>query len=213
MALPSSDTYAALLDLLGKYMSPILARSVLKRAAERAGTTERTLSQRDLPHVLKYIESGTQLFVDPTRAAALTVDLRGLLSTPELPQDVQIPVRSERDISEARVRAWQLAERLGARRYTLQRVSTVVSELARNIASYTPGGSIELAVIRSRDTRLRVTARDEGSGISNLDEIMSGQYRSRTGLGVGIVATKRLSDAFEIRTGPTGTFIQVEVIR
>jgi serine/threonine-protein kinase RsbT len=59
--------------------------------------------------------------------------------------------------------------------------------------------------------RLVIIASDAGPGIPNLDEIMSGRYRSRTGLGAGLLGTKRLVDNFELQTGPSGTHIEVEV--
>ena len=41
---------------------------------------------------------------------------------------------------------------------------------------------------------------------------MAGKYKSRTGLGAGILGVKRLGSHFEIQTGPTGTRIRVEVV-
>jgi serine/threonine-protein kinase RsbT len=41
---------------------------------------------------------------------------------------------------------------------------------------------------------------------------MSGRYRSKTGLGRGLLGTKRLADNFDIATGATGTRIVVEVL-
>ena len=50
-----------------------------------------------------------------------------------------------------------------------------------------------------------------GPGITNLDEILAGRYRSRSGLGLGILGTKRLADRFSIDSKPTGTHVEVEV--
>jgi serine/threonine-protein kinase RsbT len=47
-----------------------------------------------------------------------------------------------------------------------------------------------------------VSAVDDGPGIANLDVIMKGQYRSRTGLGRGIVGTKALLDELEVDSAP-----------
>ena len=41
---------------------------------------------------------------------------------------------------------------------------------------------------------------------------MSGRYRSKTGLGRGLLGTKRLSDHFDVATGATGTLIVAEVL-
>jgi serine/threonine-protein kinase RsbT len=40
---------------------------------------------------------------------------------------------------------------------------------------------------------------------------MSGRYKSKTGLGRGLLGTKRLADRFEISTGKHGTRVVVEV--
>src|SRR4029453_10975054 len=52
--------------------------------------------------------------------------------------------------------------------------------------------------------------RDSGGGISNLDEVLSGRYRSTTGLGVGLVGARRLMDRFQIDSGGHGTTIQLK---
>ena len=57
----------------------------------------------------------------------------------------------------------------------------------------------------SRTTRLRITVADKGPGIANLQEVLDGLYKSDTGLGMGIVGTRRLMDSFAIETGATGT--------
>ena len=57
--------------------------------------------------------------------------------------------------------------------------------------------------------RLEVTVSDSGTGIANLDEILEGRYRSATGLGMGIIGTKRLMDEFEIETSPSGTTVRM----
>ena len=91
-----------------------------------------------------------------------------------------------------------------------QKCITIVSELARNIVSYTPGGSLEIE-IDDPTKRLRIRARDRGRGIKNLDEILRGEYQSKTGLGKGILGVKRLADGFDIKTGASGTEIRAEV--
>ncbi len=73
-----------------------------------------------------------------------------------------------------------------------------------------PGGEVELD-LKGASRTFTVTAADEGSGIANLDEILAGRYKSKTGLGAGILGVKRLSDHFEIQTGPTGTRVRAEV--
>jgi serine/threonine-protein kinase RsbT len=123
----------------------------------------------------------------------------------------RIPIEGEPDISVARNVARALCQRMAARPVIVQRVSTMVSELARNIVSYTPGGDLVLDPIVEPPRRVVVIASDAGPGIPNLEHVLSGSYRSRTGMGMGLLGTKRLADRFDIRTGPAGTRVQAEV--
>ncbi len=50
---------------------------------------------------------------------------------------------------------------------------------------------------------------DSGPGVKNLNEIMEGRYRSETGLGLGIIGTKRLMDTFLIESEPNGTVVRL----
>src|SRR5205085_4236781 len=47
---------------------------------------------------------------------------------------------------------------------------------------------------------LTVVIADNGPGIAQLGDVMDGVYRSRTGMGVGIVGARRLVDRFDIRS-------------
>ncbi len=59
-----------------------------------------------------------------------------------------------------------------------------------------------LSVILDPPQRLEVIVTDAGPGISNLDEILAGRYKSDTGMGMGIIGTRRLMDEFDIATSP-----------
>jgi serine/threonine-protein kinase RsbT len=94
----------------------------------------------------------------------------------------------------------------------MQKVTTIVSELARNIVLYAQRGNIEIGFNHlERKGQIVVTAVDNGPGIPNLNQIMGGQYQSRTGLGKGILGTKRLADSFHISTSNQGTSITAAV--
>ncbi|MCU0656342.1 MAG: histidine kinase [Polyangiaceae bacterium] len=104
-----------------------------------------------------------------------------------------------------------LCQEQGVRALVQQRVTTVVSELCRNIVAYTPGGYLELE-LKQGPMRLQLRAVDRGTGIGNLPEILAGRYRSKTGLGRGILGTKQLAHQFNIATGPSGTTIDAELL-
>ncbi len=86
------------------------------------------------------------------------------------------------------------------------RISTAVSEIARNAFNYAGGGRVEYlvegrtraAVVhrpsrrpRTRDSRISMT-------------ILEGRYQSQTGMGLGIIGARRLMDQFQIESAPGG---------
>ena len=56
---------------------------------------------------------------------------------------------------------------------------------------------------------LVVTIRDKGKGIAQLDDVLNGNYVSRTGMGLGIIGAKRLMDHFRIETSRGGTMVEL----
>lgn len=130
----------------------------------------------------------------------------------ESSREITIVLTTEHDIPRARQVAREICEALGTRALTQQRLVTIVSELGRNMVLYAGGGQITLRPPLSSNRRVLVMAVDHGPGIANLPEILAGKYKSRSGLGLGIVGTKRLADSFHIETGRHGTEIRVEVI-
>ena len=57
---------------------------------------------------------------------------------------------------------------------------------------------------------LRIRISDKGPGIANLQTILDGQYRSQSGMGLGLIGARRLMDHFKIHTGiDKGTTVEV----
>jgi serine/threonine-protein kinase RsbT len=198
-----------ILQVLCAHMSPLNARALLSRLESRASTTVgRAPSQDEVIDAL--LESGG-LFCSEGSADELRNKLLALRSTaPKRTETIRIEIKDETDVSRARLAARELCEALGGRRLAIQQVATAVSELARNVALYTPGGSILLEPLNGHPPRVRIVAEDRGAGIPNLKQVLDGSYRSRTGLGRGLLGVKRLMDRFEVRTGPRGTRIEAE---
>jgi serine/threonine-protein kinase RsbT len=125
---------------------------------------------------------------------------------------VVVKIKNEADIVLARNAARKVAARMGFIHTDQVRIATAVSELARNIVSYAQRGRITISSSQNGRTGLTIEARDNGPGISNLQEILAGSYRSKTGMGLGIIGCKRLMDVFLVETSPeTGT--QVTMVR
>jgi signal transduction histidine kinase len=114
-----------------------------------------------------------------------------------------ILIAFERDVVVARQQVRRIAELAGFDHQDQTRIATSVSELARNAFQYAGGGRVEVqGDLTPRQTALVVTVRDNGPGIANLSEILEGRYTSRTGMGKGLVGTRRLMDGFSISSTP-----------
>src|SRR5438067_4243038 len=115
-----------------------------------------------------------------------------------------IYVRREADIVNVRERVRRLAREMGFDATTQIKITTAVSELTRNIYEYARSGAITLSLAQRGHTSagLQMTARDDGPGIDDakLRSIMRGSFRSPSGLGVGLIGTRRLMDEFDIQS-------------
>ena len=110
-------------------------------------------------------------------------------------------IRHERDTVAARQRARLIARLAGFDSQDQTRIATAVSEIARNAYSYAGGGKADYLIEGDMTEEfLVVRISDSGRGIPDLQQILDGRYRSRTGMGLGIVGARRLMDSFEIRS-------------
>lgn len=118
-----------------------------------------------------------------------------------------LEIHYEQDVVQARQRTRELAEQMGFDTQDQARLATAVSEIARNAFQYAHGGTAEFYVDGDPQS-LRVRIRDQGRGIPQLNEILASRYTSQTGMGIGIVGTRRLMDIFEIESPPgQGTMV------
>lgn len=122
---------------------------------------------------------------------------------------VHLSLLTERDVVQARQRAREVAAELGLDNQDQIRLATATSEMARNAFRYARNGKVTFLLELESPQRLEVTVSDSGPGIPNLEEILAGRYRSETGLGKGIIGTKRLMDEFEIVAAPSGTIVRM----
>jgi serine/threonine-protein kinase RsbT len=120
-------------------------------------------------------------------------------------------IAAEGDIARARQATRDLCRALGASAVGVQRIVTVVSELTRNMVLYAGGGCLSVEPCPKGRSRVTIVASDGGPGIADLTAILGGRYRSRTGAGLGLLGSKRLSGAFDVATGPAGTTVTAEV--
>ncbi len=219
-------------------LSAIMARCVIRVALARLSMTLETLTPAQVPTLAGELKRGLRLYAPDAVESCmrrLVPVLESIASSnesmarvtsggsprspgPSTPQDnhsglTRLPIESEADILLARHAVRELCGRLGFSRSEEVKAATVVSELARNIVLYAKRGEISLRRwVEEGRVGIEIRARDQGPGIANTEVILSGKYRSRTGLGLGILGTKRLAHQFEITSGVGGTEVVARMV-
>jgi signal transduction histidine kinase len=127
------------------------------------------------------------------------------------PALLTIELKYEHDVVLARQRTRRFAELLGLDPQDGTRLATAVSEIARNAFEYAGEGRVELYIDDTGErAELVVRVCDKGAGITDLQAVLDGRYRSKTGMGLGIVGARRLSDRFDITSSPgAGTRVTI----
>ena len=112
-----------------------------------------------------------------------------------------VDIISEWDIVAARQLGRNEAKEAGFGTVDQARITTAISELARNIYLYAGKGTIEIKQITEGNLKgLLVIASDKGPGIPDVRRVMEDGYTTSGGLGAGLPGVKRLMDDFKIET-------------
>jgi signal transduction histidine kinase/CheY-like chemotaxis protein len=112
-----------------------------------------------------------------------------------------IAIGAETDIVLLRKRTRRLAELIGFDAQDQTRITTAVSEIARNAFEYAGGGRIEFRLVGDKAPQTFViSVRDRGPGIANVQAILAGSHKSATGMGLGLLGARRLMDEFRVDT-------------
>jgi signal transduction histidine kinase/DNA-binding response OmpR family regulator len=124
---------------------------------------------------------------------------------------LSVAVKQEPDVVAARQRARQIAAGVGFDAQDQTRIATAVSEIARNAFTYAGGGRVDFFVEgRTQPQLLVIRVADNGPGIDKLQDVLDRRYRSKTGMGLGIVGARRLMDQFEVESSSSGTVVQLK---
>lgn len=123
-----------------------------------------------------------------------------------------VEIVTEWDIVAARQLGRNEAKAIGFGAVDQARITTAISELARNIYLYARAGEVTIERISNEEkVGLRIMAADKGPGISNLKKVMEDGYSTSGGLGAGLPGVKRLMDTMDIQsTVGSGTTIVIE---
>ncbi|HEY6218824.1 MAG TPA: ATP-binding protein, partial [Gemmatimonadaceae bacterium] len=113
---------------------------------------------------------------------------------------LSVGIKREEDVLLARGRGREIGKFLGFSTGDLTRVTTALSEIARNAFEYGGGGRVTFAVESQSPGRQALVIRviDQGPGIPDVDAVLSPDFHSRTGMGIGVRGSKGLMDSFTI---------------
>lgn len=122
-----------------------------------------------------------------------------------------VEIVTESDIVRARSTAKSMAAELGFGLVDQTRISTAVSELARNIFTYAGKGEVRIEEDCSPRRGIKITFTDVGPGIEDVELALSDGYSTAGSMGKGLPGAKRLMDRLEIKseTG-NGTIVVAE---
>jgi serine/threonine-protein kinase RsbT len=205
-------TTDAVMTVLNDYLGTIVSRSIAHTAANSCALHGTYIPASQSAAYLAALNAGVQAFVaDPVKAEEcrsrlqVTVGAPAPKPTAESPSQMSVEILQEYDIVTARNHVKLLCDQLGFSIAEQVKIATAVSELARNIVQYVGVGRIEIESVSIPRAGVEVRAIDNGSGIPNVGEIIAGNYTSKTGMGVGLLGTKRIMDEFEITSDSRGT--------
>jgi serine/threonine-protein kinase RsbT len=122
-----------------------------------------------------------------------------------------ININNEFDIVLARQKGREVSKELQFGGVDQARITTAISELARNIYLYAGSGQITIQVLNENGRKgIQITAADKGPGINDIRMVLQDGFSTSGGLGAGLPGVKRLMDSFDIDSMPgSGTKITI----
>lgn len=110
---------------------------------------------------------------------------------------------TEEDLSQARLACKTHAVDLQFSVMNQTKIVTAASELGRNAIEHGAGGTLRIEKLDAEEREgLRLTFKDSGPGIADMQLAMTDGYSTGKGLGLGLTGAKRLMDDFEIVSAP-----------
>jgi serine/threonine-protein kinase RsbT len=111
-------------------------------------------------------------------------------------------------VDDARRAARVLAVTVGFSPPDVETVALAAGELAMNLHRYARDGEIVVEPIDEPGRRgVRITSRDSGPGIADVDAALRDGFSTGGGYGDGLPGIRRLMDEFSLETGDHGTTV------
>ncbi len=205
-----ADLQEELLQVLTSFTGAVVSHSILQLSIRMGGIDVRSLSQEDSLRLGDCIEQGVNTFIrDPEKREVCLYKIRQVIRSsarhfhPSRETGAEeVSIVDESDILRARTIGHAVVKALAFSNTDQTKIVTVISELARNIFTYAGNGTIRVTKLAGNKRGVEIVARDSGPGIKDVEKVMTGHYRSTSGLGIGLSGSKRLMDDFSIRTEP-----------
>lgn len=126
-------------------------------------------------------------------------------------EPIVIDINNEFDIVLARQKGREVSKELQFGVVDQSRITTAISELARNIYLYAGSGKITISILEENGKQgIHICATDKGPGINDVRMVLQDGYSTSGGLGAGLPGVRRLMDSFDIDSMPgTGTTINI----
>ena len=123
-----------------------------------------------------------------------------------------IEIITEWDIVTARQVGRNEAKAIGFDTVNQARITTAISDLARNIYLYAKAGVIQIERLQQENKiGIAITAIDRGPGIGDVRRVLEEGFSTSGGLGAGLPGVKRLMDHLEIDSVVgQGTKVRIE---
>jgi serine/threonine-protein kinase RsbT len=123
----------------------------------------------------------------------------------------EMKIASEDDVALVRRAVRALAEAHRFDVFASAAITTATSELTRNVWVHARGGvALIEEVLDDQRVGIRVTFRDEGPGIDDVDRVLAGGYSTAKSMGLGLSGSRRLVDEFRLDSTPgRGTCIEI----
>ncbi len=112
-----------------------------------------------------------------------------------------VNIYTEWDVVAARQLGRDVAKEIGFGTVDQARITTAISELARNIYLYAGAGIVSVTRIEKHERiGIHIVAQDDGPGIADIRQVLEDGYTTSGGLGAGMPGVRRLVDEFEVET-------------
>jgi serine/threonine-protein kinase RsbT len=114
-----------------------------------------------------------------------------------------LPIKSSEDVVRVRATVRDAAVAAGFSLVDQTKFVTAASELARNTIDYGKGGEVEIEPVELGARKgVRLTFKDKGPGIPDIEQALKDGFTTGNGLGLGLGGARRLSNEFSIHSEP-----------